>query len=137
MTGEPQCACQRCGKRIVFPIDLQNTEIECPHCHKLTTLLLPAPEHRVRKATPQLWQYLTVRNIRIAALIILGIVAAIGIRVHFNTINGELDRTGKMYAKPMGNYNKALSEAMSEGAKEAADFNAWMKNLTNNLTNQP
>jgi hypothetical protein len=56
MTGESRCNCQRCGKPIVFPIDLHNTDVECPHCRKSTTLRVPepslhgsSPSSRVRK----------------------------------------------------------------------------------------
>jgi hypothetical protein len=48
MTEEAKCDCQRCGQPIAFPIDLHNTEVECPHCHKATTLLIPSPESRIR-----------------------------------------------------------------------------------------
>lgn len=50
MDGESKCDCQRCGQPIAFPIDLNNTEVECPHCHRATTLLIPSPSARVRKA---------------------------------------------------------------------------------------
>ena len=48
MSEEAKCDCQRCGQPIAFPIDLHNTEVECPHCHKATTLLIPSPESRIR-----------------------------------------------------------------------------------------
>jgi hypothetical protein len=39
MNGKSKCNCQRCGNPIEFPNDLNNLDIECPHCHKQTTLL--------------------------------------------------------------------------------------------------
>ena len=48
MEGEVKCNCQRCGKPIAFPLDLNNTEATCPHCGKATTLLLPRAEQRIR-----------------------------------------------------------------------------------------
>ncbi len=48
MSDEAKSDCQRCGQPIAFPIDLHNTEVECPHCHKATTLLVPSPESRIR-----------------------------------------------------------------------------------------
>jgi hypothetical protein len=47
MSEEAKCECQRCGQPIAFPIDLHNTEVECPHCHKATSLLIPSPESRI------------------------------------------------------------------------------------------
>ena len=52
MIGELKGDCQRCGEPITFPIDLNNTESDCPHCHKVTTLLAKRPESKVRKAEP-------------------------------------------------------------------------------------
>jgi hypothetical protein len=48
MSEEAKCDCQRCGQVIAFPIVLHNTEVEYPHCHKATTLLIPSPESRIR-----------------------------------------------------------------------------------------
>jgi hypothetical protein len=53
MTGESKCNCQRCGNPIAFPVDLHNTEIECPHCHKATTLLMPTLSNQVRALPPE------------------------------------------------------------------------------------
>jgi predicted RNA-binding Zn-ribbon protein involved in translation (DUF1610 family) len=41
MDGESKCNCQRCGNPIAFPLELNNTETECPHCGKATTLQVP------------------------------------------------------------------------------------------------
>ena len=43
MSTESKCSCQRCGEHIAFPSELDNTETECPHCHKVTTLLAQSP----------------------------------------------------------------------------------------------
>ena len=48
MSEEAKCDCQRCGQPIAFPVDLHNTEVECPHFHKATTLLIPSLETRTR-----------------------------------------------------------------------------------------
>ena len=36
-----KCACESCGGRIEFPVELDGTNIECPHCHFNTTLSRP------------------------------------------------------------------------------------------------
>jgi hypothetical protein len=51
MTEEAKCDCQRCGNPIAFPLDLHNSEVQCPHCHKATTLSVPSASARVHKAT--------------------------------------------------------------------------------------
>lgn len=47
---ESKCDCQRCGNSIAFPVDLDGTEVECPHCKRATTLNIPNPATRIRKA---------------------------------------------------------------------------------------
>lgn len=48
MIEDSKCDCQRCGNPIAFPIDMHNEEVECPHCHKATTLIVSRPEQRIR-----------------------------------------------------------------------------------------
>ena len=37
--------CQSCGRRLEFPAEAVATEIECPHCGKVTELMLELPAH--------------------------------------------------------------------------------------------
>lgn len=98
MNNEAKCDCQRCGNPIAFPVDLLNTEVECPHCHKATTLIVPPPESRIRaiqspsvssmhgqRIEPALRQPALVKPksalagvvLAILVLVVLGILAAI------------------------------------------------------------
>lgn len=42
-TGFVKCACTHCKGRIEFPVEMNGTTVECPHCNEKTTLGLPAP----------------------------------------------------------------------------------------------
>jgi hypothetical protein len=45
-----QLPAMRPAHRLSSRVDLHNTEVECPHCQRTTTLLVPSPSARVRKA---------------------------------------------------------------------------------------
>jgi len=75
MEGEAKCNCQRCGQPIAFPLDLHNTEAECPHCGKATTL--QAPVIRALPRAPAAMALPPTAPADAGSLIVAGYVTAI------------------------------------------------------------
>ena len=123
MSTEAKCECRHCGGYIMFEVEgfQPGTVIECPHCGEKTARALP---FLLANAT----------RVRMAACIVLFIVAAVAIHSHLKTLNEQLDRTGKLMSEGLGDRARANEAARAEAAQATADFNARLKNLTNSDT---
>ena len=64
--------CQACGGHIEFPAEAIGESIDCPHCHQVTELLLPAPRQEPAiPLTTLVWTAVTV------SLLFLGLAGAL------------------------------------------------------------
>jgi hypothetical protein len=77
MDGEAKCNCQRCGQPIAFPLNLHNTEADCPHCGKTTTLVVPQIRALPRQEYSAAPSVQTSANSENNGLVVAGYVAAI------------------------------------------------------------
>src|SRR2546421_1809692 len=72
MTRYLKGECNECGGHIEFPADSTGTSIECPHCGKMTDLLLAVPS-----AQPLLPRKKIILTVVTIVLLVLGLGAAL------------------------------------------------------------